>query len=117
MEPAHLLGAERDLPHLGHRQRRGVGGEDRAARRRLVELAEHLPLDLDPLRRSLDHEVDVAEAVVGGGAGDQPADRLEALVGLLLRELLLLHDASELALRHLARLREARIDEPLLDVL
>ena len=37
-----------------------------------VELREDRVLDLHLLRDGLDHEVDVAEVVVGGRAGDQP---------------------------------------------
>ena len=53
--------------------------------RDLVELGEDGLLDLHPLGDRLDDEVDVAEALVLGGAGDQPEDLLRAGVGLLLR--------------------------------
>ena len=33
-----------------------------------VELGEHRLLDLHPLGDGLDHEVDIAEALIGGGA-------------------------------------------------
>ena len=82
-----------------------------------VELGVDLLLDLHLLRRRLDHEVDVAEGVVGGRALDQAHDLLEPGVGLLLRQLLLLHQPVELALGHLARLLEAVVDELLVDVL
>ena len=113
----HLVGAQGRVAHLGDRERGGVGGEDRAAGRDLVELAEDRLLDLDLLRHRLDHEVDVGEAVVGSRAGDQAGDQLEALVGLLLGHLLLLHQAVELALGDVVRLLERVVDELLLDVL
>ena len=47
--------------------------------RHLVELGEHGLLDLDPLGHGLDHEVDVAERLVVGGAGDQAEPALELL--------------------------------------
>ena len=83
----------------------------------LVELGEDGLLDLHPLGDRLDDEVDVAEALVLGGARDQPEDLLATRVGLLLGDLLLLHQAGELALGHLARLGQPRVDELLLDVL
>ena len=46
--------------------------------RLLVELGEHRLLDLHPLGHRLDHEVDVAEALVLGGAADQAEDLLAA---------------------------------------
>ena len=87
------------------------------ARRRGVEVREDRVLDLHLLRHRLDDEVDVAEVVVVGGAGDQPERALELGVGLLLRELLLLDQLGDLALGDLARLLEARVDELLVDVL
>ena len=39
-----------------------------------VELGEHALLDLHSLRHRLDHEVDLAEALVGGRAVDAPED-------------------------------------------
>ena len=46
-------------------------------------------LTLEPLRHRLDHEVDVAEAVVGRRAGDQADDPLDLGAGRLLGELAL----------------------------
>ena len=82
-----------------------------------VELGEHGLLDLHPLRRGLDHEVDVAERRVVGGALDPAHDLLEARVGLLLGQLLLRDELVELALGDLAGLVEAVVDELLVDVL
>ena len=82
-----------------------------------VELAEDRSLDVHLLGDRLDHEVDVTEAVVLGRSLDPAEGLLELLVGLLLGDLLLLDQASELALRHLTRLLEALVDELLLDVL
>jgi hypothetical protein len=79
--------------------------------------SEHRLLYLHPLGSRLDHEVDVAEAVVVGRPVDPAHDLFEPLVGLLLGQLLLLHESVELALGDLARLVEARVDELLLDVL
>ena len=83
----------------------------------LVELGEHGLLDLHLLGDRLDDEVDLAEALVLGGAGDQPEDLLQAGVRLLLGDLLLPHQAGELTLGHLARLLQPGVDELLLDVL
>src|SRR5439155_11489382 len=48
---------------------------------------------------------------------DQAHHLVEARVGLLLRQLLLLHQAAELSLGDLARLLQAGVDELLVDVL
>ena len=85
--------------------------------RDLVELGEHPRLEVHPLGDGLDHEVDVAEAVVVGRAGDPAHDLLELAVGLLLGDLLLLDEAGELALGDLACLLQADVDELLVDVL
>ena len=82
-----------------------------------VDLAEDRLLDLHLLRDRLDHEVDVGELGVAGGAGDLPHHLGEAGVGLLLGELLLLHLAGELALGDGARLLQRGVDEFLVDVL
>ena len=82
-----------------------------------VELAEDRLLDLHLLRHRLDHEVDVAELLVGGRAGDQAHHLVEAGVGLLLGQLLLLDQPVELALGDRARLLERGVDELLVDVL
>ena len=117
VEADDLVGPQRRLPHLGDRERGGVGGEDRVAGRRRVELAEDRLLDLHPLRHRLDDEVDVAELLVGRGAGDQAHHLGEAGVGLLLGQLLLLDQAGELALGDGARLLDRGVDELLVDVL
>ncbi len=87
------------------------------ARRHLVELREDGLLDRHPLGDRLDHEVDVAEALVLRRARDPPDDLLELPVGLLLVDLLLADEAPELRLGHLASLLEALVDELLVDVL
>ena len=117
VEADHLVGTRRSRADLRDRQCRGVGSEDRVARRHLVDLREHRLLDLHPLGHRLDHEVHVTEALVLGGARDQAEDLLPAPIGLLGVDLLLFHQAGKLALGHLARLRQARVDELLLDVL
>ena len=69
------------------------------------------------LGHRLDDEVDVAEAAVVRRARD-PAEHARDLLGrLFLVQLALLDELRRLALRHLARLGEAVVDEPLLDVL
>ena len=83
VEADDLLGPQRRVAHLGDRERRGVRGEDRVPRRDRVELGVDRLLDLHLLRRRLDHEVDVAERVVGGRPLDQADDLLEPGVGLL----------------------------------
>ena len=85
--------------------------------RDLVQLREHRLLDLHPLRHGLDDEVHVAEALVIGGPGDAPEDLVALRVGVLLGDLLLLHQVAELRLGHLPGLLEAGVDELLLDVL
>ena len=55
-------------------------------------------LDLHPLGHRLDHEVDVAEALVVGRAGDQAQRVLELLLGLLLVIFSFFDEALELAL-------------------
>ncbi len=117
VETDDLVGAQRRFAHLGDRERGGVGGEDRVAGRDGVELTEDRLLDLHPLRHGLDHEVDVAELLVGGGAGDQAHHLGEAGIGLLLGQLLLLDQAGELALGDGARLLDRGVDELLVDVL
>ena len=87
------------------------------ARRDRVELGEHRLLDLHALRHRLDHEVDVAEAVVGGGAFDPPEDLLDLGGTLLGGDALLLDQLAYLALGHFACLIQARLHEVLVDVL
>ena len=117
VEADHLVGAQRRLGHLGDRERRGVGGEDRVAGGGGVDLAEDRLLDRHLLRHRLDHEVDVAELLVGGGPRDVAHDLGEAGVGLLLGQLLLLDQAPELALGDRAGLLQSGVDELLVDVL
>src|SRR4051812_26039042 len=117
VEAAHLVGTARGLPHLRDRQRRRVRGEDRVAGSDLVELGEHGLLDLHPLGHGLDHEVDVAEALVLGCSGDAAEGRFDLLLALVLADLLLLDQLPDLALGDLLGLLEAGVDELLLDVL
>src|SRR6185503_7831459 len=49
VEADHLAGTKRLAPHLGDRERGGVGGEDRVTGRHLVELLVDRLLDLHPL--------------------------------------------------------------------
>ena len=83
VEADHLLGAQRGFADLRDRQRGGVGGEDRVPRRERVELREDALLDLQALGHRLDHEVDLAEAGVGGGALDAREQQLALRGGLL----------------------------------
>src|SRR4051794_27392410 len=117
VEADDLVGAQRRVAHLRDRQPRRVGREDRVAGCRGIEVAEDLLLDVHPLRDGLDHEVDVAQLVVGGRSGDPPEDLADLLVGLVLGDLLLLDLRSGLDLRDLFGLREALVDELLVDVL
>ena len=87
------------------------------ARRHGVELAEDGLLDLHALGHGLDDEVDVAEALVGGGAVDAPDDVGHLRRALLLGEPALLDQRGDLALGDVARLVEAGLDELVLDVL
>ena len=56
-----LAGAPGAHRQLGDRQRRGVGREDRVGPADLVQLGEHLGLELQALRDRLDHQVGVGE--------------------------------------------------------
>ena len=113
----HPVGPQRGVADLGDRQRGGVRGEDRVPRRGGVELGEHLLLDLHLLRHRLDHEVDVAKALVGGRAGDAPERLLELGLRLLGGQLAALDEFVELALGDVARLLQAGLHELLVDVL
>jgi hypothetical protein len=113
----HLAGPKGRLGHLGDRQRRGVGGEDRPTWGERIQLLEDRLLDLHLLRDRLDHEIDVTEAFVFGRARDQAHQVVEALVRLLLGQLLLAHQPLQLAFGDLARLLQGTVDELLLDVL
>src|SRR3954469_20135491 len=117
VEADDAVGPARGLGHLADRQRAGVRAENRVARRHLVELGEHRLLDVHPLRHGLDHEVDVAEALVLGRPVDAPEDRGGLLLALLLGDLLLLDQLPDLALGDLLGLLEPCVDELLLDVL
>jgi hypothetical protein len=74
-------------------------------------------LDLDLLRHGLDHEVDVAEAVVRRRPGDQAKCVCRLRLRLLLRDLALLDELGDLLVRHLAGLLEPRVHESLVNVL
>ena len=82
-----------------------------------VELGEHRLLDLHALGHRLDHEVDVAEALVGGRPVDASEDLLDLRVGLLGGDLALLDELVELARGDFARLVEPGLHELLVDVL
>ena len=82
-----------------------------------VELAEHGLLDFHLLGHGLDHEIDVAEAFVLGGAVDEAHRFLQLGVGLLLGDLLLLDQAGELTLGDFAGLLEPSVHELLVHVL
>ena len=62
-----------------------------------VELGEDRLLDRHALRHRLDHEVDVAEALVLGRPGDPAEDLTRLRVGLLLRDLLLVDERRRAA--------------------
>ncbi len=117
VEADHLLGPQGGHAHLCDRQRGRVAGEDRVSGRARIQLGEHGLLDRHPLGDRLDHEVHVAEPVVLRGAGDPAHGLLELGLGLLCGQLLLLDQALELAVRDLAGLGEALVDELLVDVL
>ena len=117
VEADDLLGPQRRFADLGDRQRGGVRREDRVAGRRGVELGEDGLLDLHPLRHGLDHEVDVAEARVGGAAVDTPDDLLDLRSALLLGQLAALDQFPDLTRGHVASLVEPGLDERVVDVL
>ncbi len=77
--------------------------------RDLIELREHGLLYVHALGHGLDYDVDVAEGVVGGGAGDQAEFPLD--LGRV--ELARIHAS----LPQRAGLVQALVDEPLIDVL
>ena len=116
VEAEHALGPRRHAGQLADRQRRGVRRENRVARRCGIELHEHGLLEIELLGHRLDHEVDVAEAVVAGGRADQGERAGELLVGLRARQPLLRHQRVELAGGQLLDPLAPGVDEPLLDV-
>ncbi len=82
-----------------------------------VQLSEDLLLDLHPLGYRLDHEVDVAEALIDDRSLD-PIDHLLHLgLRLLLGQLASLDQARDLALGDFARLQHAGLDQFLVYVL
>jgi hypothetical protein len=117
VEADHLLGAERRFADLGDRQRGGVGGKDRVPRGGGVELGEHALLDVHTLGHRLDHEVDVAEALIRGRAVDAAEHLLDLSLALLGREPALLDELSDLATGDVAGLIETCLDECVVDVL
>src|SRR4051794_12179973 len=117
VEADHLVGTIGGVADLRDRQARGVGGEDRVAGRRGIQIREHGVLDLHLLRHGLDDEVDVAELGVVGRTGDQLQRAVRLGGRILLRELPLLHQLRDLALSDLARLFQSRVDELGVDVL
>ncbi len=117
VEADHLVRPAGGVADLGDRQPAGVGGQHGVAGRGGVELGEHRVLDLHAVGDGLDHEVDVAEAVVGGGAGDQRERGLDLGVALAGGELLLGDELGDLALGHLAGRRQPRLEARVVDVL
>jgi hypothetical protein len=111
------VGAQRGIADLGDRQRGGVRGEDRVRGGGGVELREHVLLDLDLLGHRLDHEVDLAEAAVGGGALDAADHLIHLRLCLLVGEPAFLDQFARLALGDRARLREPSLHERVVDVL
>ena len=63
----------------GHRQRGGVAGEDRVWAAGVGQRREQLPLQLQVLRRRLDHQVAVGEVVDARGAAGSRTGRLDVL--------------------------------------
>ena len=79
MDADDRLGPLGDRRDLGDRDGRGVGAEHRAGLADLVERAEDLVLDLDPLEDRLDHDVGVGRRVQLGGGGDPGEGRLDVV--------------------------------------
>ena len=71
VEPHESLGVLELLTDLLHRQRGGVGRENRVVGDDLLDLTEDLLLDPDLLENRLDHEVAVGVLVLVGGAVDE----------------------------------------------
>ena len=117
VEADDLLRAQRRFADLRDRQRGGVRGEDRVAGRGRVELGEDGLLDLDLLRHGLDHEVDVAEVLIGGRAVDPSEHLLDLRLPLLLCELALLDELPDLSGGDAQGLVEAGLHERVVDVL
>ena len=92
VEADDLLRAQRDLGDLRHRELGSARGQDRQAGRDGVELGEDRVLERQVVLDGLDHEVDVAEALVGVGRRDQAEDPLDLSRGALRREPTLLDE-------------------------
>ena len=66
---------------VGHREGRGVGGQNRVGGDGLVELFEDDALELEALRHSLDHELTVGHVVVRRREANASEDRLALFFG------------------------------------
>jgi hypothetical protein len=75
-DPGRMMRRHRDL---GHRQRRGIRGQDRCLRDDGVEFGEDLPLQAEVFGDCLDDEVGVLEIGQRGGEGD-PIEELFLLI-------------------------------------
>ena len=94
---------------LGHRQRRGVRGEDGVRRHHLLRLLKDLPLQGQPLRDRLDDEIDIVELLVAEGSVDE---------GELETDLLWSDDAPLPRLpQQVARVPEPRVERFAVDIL
>ena len=78
--PMKSSGRFTPVGETGDRQRRGVGAEQRVGFDDVLDLLEHLVLELGALEDGLDDEVDALEIGRVGGRGDAA----EQCVGLLL---------------------------------
>jgi len=65
----------------GDRQRGGVGTEQRVGLDDILDLLEHLVLEVLALEHRLDHEVDAFEVCGIGRRGDPGQERVGALLG------------------------------------
>jgi hypothetical protein len=116
VEAEHPLGARGRAGQLADRKRRGVRGEDRVSGGGPIQFGEDVLLQFEALRHGLDHEIDVAEAVIGRRRADQRERARELRVRLLAREPLAGDERVEPAGRQLLRPCEPDVHEPLLDV-
>jgi len=80
MQTDHILRALREFRDLVQIQGRGVGCEDRSALRDLIQLLEHLFLDLHVLEHRFDDEVGRLDVVVRQRAGDQSDSPVEFIL-------------------------------------